>query len=139
MNTSINSKGLSSLKEFWKNDLKNYDNDTWIGFCQKRRFWLQNNKNSINSFSDLNDYILKEVPNEWKLKIGATHERYSKNYDTNVQVQGLPGRMSGYWKDIILNGHKTGPHRTSIQAIKEYEEFYEKHKEKGMGNFTPNY
>ena len=65
------------------------------------------------------------IPNEWKLKIGATHERYSKNYDTNVQVQGLPGRMSGYWKDIILNGHKTGPHRTSIQAIKEYEEFYE--------------
>ena len=25
---------------FWKNDLKNYSQDTWIGFCQKRRFWL---------------------------------------------------------------------------------------------------
>jgi hypothetical protein len=65
------------------------------------------------------------IPNEWKKKIGATHERYSKKYDTNVQVQGLPGRMTGYWKDIILNGFKTGPHRTSIAAIKEYEEFYE--------------
>ena len=64
------------------------------------------------------------IPNEWKMKIGATHERYVKKYDTNVQVQGLPGRMSGYWKQEILNGHKTGPHRTSIDAINEYEEFY---------------
>lgn len=64
------------------------------------------------------------IPNEWKKKIGATHERYTKKHDTNVQVQGLPGRMSGYWKQDILNGHKTGPHRTSIDAINEYEEFY---------------
>jgi hypothetical protein len=64
------------------------------------------------------------IPNSWKLKIGATHEKYVKNYDTNVQVQGLPGRMTGYWKSYILNGHKTGPHRTSIDAINEYEEFY---------------
>jgi hypothetical protein len=64
------------------------------------------------------------IPNEWKKKIGATHERHVKKYDTNVQVQGLPGRMSGYWKQEILNGHKTGPHRTSIDAINEYEEFY---------------
>ena len=64
------------------------------------------------------------IPNEWKLKIGATHERYVKKYDTNVQVQGLPGRMTGYWKNEILKGHKTGPHRTSIDAINEYEEFY---------------
>jgi len=64
------------------------------------------------------------IPNEWKKKIGATHERYVKKYDTNVQVQGLPGRMTGYWKQELLNGHKTGPHRTSIDAINEYEEFY---------------
>jgi hypothetical protein len=64
------------------------------------------------------------IPNEWKKKIGATHERYVKKYDTNVQIQGLPGRMTGYWKQDILDGHKTGPHRTSIDAINEYEEFY---------------
>lgn len=64
------------------------------------------------------------IPNEWKMRIGATHERYVNKYDTNVQVQGLPGRMTGYWKNKIINGHKTGPHRTSIQAINEYEEFY---------------
>jgi hypothetical protein len=64
------------------------------------------------------------IPNDWKKKIGATHEKCGNSYDTNVQIQGLPGRMSGYWKEDILNGHKTGPYRTSIDAIKEYDEFY---------------
>lgn len=64
------------------------------------------------------------IPNEWKMRIGATHERYVKKYDTNVQVQGFPGRMSGYWRECILNGHKTGPYRTSIDAMIEYETWY---------------
>lgn len=64
------------------------------------------------------------IPNQWKMKIGATHEKYVKNRNTSVQIQGLPGRMSGYWKEEIMNGHKTGPHRTSIDSINEYEEFY---------------
>jgi hypothetical protein len=55
------------------------------------------------------------------MKIGAVHERYVIKCDTSVQVQGF-GRMSGYWKQEILGGHKTGPYRTSIEAI--YEEFY---------------
>ena len=63
-------------------------------------------------------------PNEWKLKIGTTHERYTTKCDTNVQVQGLPGRMTGYWKKDIEDGHRTGPYRTSISAINEYEAFY---------------
>ena len=48
--------------------------------------------------------------------------KYVTNYDTSVQ--GLPGRMTGYWKQTILNGHKTGPHRTSIKSIDEYENYY---------------
>jgi hypothetical protein len=64
------------------------------------------------------------IPNCWKLRIGATHELYTKLVDNNVQVQGLPGRMTGYWRAIIEGGHKTGPHRTSIKAIDEYEETY---------------
>jgi RNase P/RNase MRP subunit p29 len=64
------------------------------------------------------------IPNSWKLKIGATHERYTGKWDMNVQVQGLPGRMSGYWRAEIENGHKTGPYRTSIDAINEYDHFY---------------
>jgi len=64
------------------------------------------------------------IPNRWKLRIGATHELYTKVVDNNVQIQGLTGRMTGYWRSDIEGGHKTGPHRTSIKAIKEYEETY---------------
>jgi len=64
------------------------------------------------------------IPNKRKLRIGATHELWTKKVDNNVQIQGLPGRMTGYWKDVIEAGHKTGPHRTSVKAIEEYEEVY---------------
>jgi len=64
------------------------------------------------------------IPNRWKLRIGATHELYTKVVDNNVQIQGLPGRMTGYWREYIEGGHKTGPHRTSIKAIEEYEKTY---------------
>jgi len=64
------------------------------------------------------------IPNCWKRRIGSTHELYTKKVDNNVQIQGLTGRMTGYWRNVIENGHKTGPHRTSIKAIKEYEKSY---------------
>ena len=64
------------------------------------------------------------IPNRWKLRIGATHELYTKTVDNNVQIQGLTGRMTGYWRGYIEDGHKTGPHRTSIKAIEEYEKTY---------------
>ncbi len=32
--------------------------------------------------------------------------------------------MTGYWRSSIESGHKTGPHRTSIKAIEEYEKTY---------------
>lgn len=65
------------------------------------------------------------IPNKWKLRIGATHELHTTIVDNNVQIQGLTGRMTGYWRDIIDAGHKTGPHRTSIKAIEEYENTYD--------------
>ena len=64
------------------------------------------------------------IPNDWKLRVGATHELYTKKVDNNVQIQGLPGRMTGYWRDVINNGHKTGPYRTSVMAIEQYEAAY---------------
>lgn len=64
------------------------------------------------------------IPNKWKLRIGAMHELWTKKVDNNVQIQGFPGRMSGYWADIIAAGHKTGPFRTSIQAVEEYEQAF---------------
>ena len=49
---------------FWKNQLPSKDDNTWIGFCQKRRFW-RGEKNHTNDFNIL-DVILKDTPDEWK-------------------------------------------------------------------------
>ena len=36
---------------FWKNQLKYINNNLWVGFCQKRRFWIKSNS-KINNFQD---------------------------------------------------------------------------------------
>jgi len=64
------------------------------------------------------------IPNQWKLRIGSMLELYTKKVDNNVQIQGLVGRMTGYWRDVIESGHITGPYRTSIKSIEEYEMTY---------------
>jgi len=64
------------------------------------------------------------IPNRWKLRVGATHELCTLKIDNNVQIQGLVGRMTGYWRDIIEGDHKTGPYRTSINAVEEYEKIF---------------
>ena len=43
---------------FWKNLLAKKKNVLWIGFCQKRRFWLQNKKSKKK--------LLKSIPSDWK-------------------------------------------------------------------------
>lgn len=65
------------------------------------------------------------IPDVWKMRIGAVHEYHVKDVDNNVQIQGLSGRMTGYWRPAIEGGHKTGPYRMSIQAVREYEAVYD--------------
>jgi hypothetical protein len=62
------------------------------------------------------------IPNAWKMKIGATHEQCTKQVNDSVQIQGLPGRMTGYWRENIDAGHVTGPYRTCLESIERYEE-----------------
>ena len=64
------------------------------------------------------------IPNDWKMRIGAVHELHTKTVDNNVQIQGLPGRMTGYWRSAIEGGHRTGPYRTSVLAVQQYEAVY---------------
>ncbi len=50
---------------FWKNKL-DINDKSWIGFCQKRRYWIK--KNSINIKIDkknFRNHILVDVPEEW--------------------------------------------------------------------------
>ena len=51
---------------FWKNMLKKINKDTWIGFCQKRRFWLKNcSRQSKVNINNLNKNIINFFPKEW--------------------------------------------------------------------------
>jgi len=50
---------------YWKNKL-DINEKNWIGFCQKRRYWI--NKNSVDSIIDkanINDHILTKPPEDW--------------------------------------------------------------------------
>ena len=53
---------------FWKNNLKNYNENAWLGFCQYRRYWLREgyNKNIQITRENLKDNILNKVPSSWK-------------------------------------------------------------------------
>lgn len=64
------------------------------------------------------------IPNEYKYAIGAVMERYTKTPDYNVLMQGLIGRMTGYWREKLDSGHKTGPYRLNIMAVDEYLKAY---------------
>ena len=46
---------------YWKNILPN-EKKKWVGFCQKRRFWIRpdKNKDAIN-FDNLNDFLLTKI------------------------------------------------------------------------------
>ena len=52
---------------FWKNQLNNYSNETWIGFCQKRRFWLQKKEDlNLKINENIKDKFLYKIPEECK-------------------------------------------------------------------------
>ena len=51
---------------FWKNKL-NVNNDNWVGFCQKRRFWIKkNSENQSINIENYKEHFLVEPPDEWK-------------------------------------------------------------------------
>tara|TARA_B100001758_G_scaffold3934_1_gene3107 strand:- start:1203 stop:2003 length:801 start_codon:yes stop_codon:yes gene_type:complete len=50
---------------FWKNQLCKYEDNIWIGFCQKRRFWVRRNID-IKNFEQLKENILYEIPKDWE-------------------------------------------------------------------------
>lgn len=51
---------------FWKNMLNYYDDNKWIGFCQKRRFWIKDEFSEINNIDNLKNSLLTEIPSEWE-------------------------------------------------------------------------
>ena len=52
---------------YWKNKL-DLNNNNWIGFCQKRRFWLKDYQNKFNINNNISEIILSQPAKEWKDK-----------------------------------------------------------------------
>tara|TARA_B110001450_G_scaffold83774_1_gene79633 strand:+ start:454 stop:1278 length:825 start_codon:yes stop_codon:yes gene_type:complete len=82
---------------FWKNELKKFDDQCWIGFCQKRRFWLSQKNIAINNENDLLSNLLVEAPDAWQ------------DYDSiicesiNVDAAKKMKIIKRGWKNLIQN------------------------------------
>ena len=50
----------------WKNELNNLSKDIWIGFCQKRRFWIKDPTTKMNNIKDLSDNLLRKIPEDFE-------------------------------------------------------------------------
>jgi len=93
---------------FWKNQLSLYQNkDIWIGFCQKRRFWLQKKENiDIQSTKFVYSKLLKSAPDEWSNYNSAICEPINL---TNPKITKLLKKgWKNFFKDpsIIYNKKK---------------------------------
>ena len=84
---------------FWKNRLKNYlENDSvWIGFCQKRRFWLKKEKKiKTENYYTKNDFLI-EVPSQWLGYNAIICE------PINLEVTNFMKLIKKGWKNVIQN------------------------------------
>jgi hypothetical protein len=55
---------------YWKNLLPYERDDQWVGFCQKRRYWIKNKTTDIINTQNLHKYLLTDVIDE-KNKINS--------------------------------------------------------------------
>ena len=50
---------------YWKNAL-NLNDSNWVGFCQKRRYWVKKESEKINlNNNNFKNHLLDEAPDEW--------------------------------------------------------------------------
>ncbi len=55
---------LTSIYWIWKNELKNYNDNTWFGISHYRRFWLKENYDKIITLNNLNNNLLNYISNQ---------------------------------------------------------------------------
>jgi hypothetical protein len=68
LNNNISAKNknfgsLTSIYWIWKNELKKYKENTWIGISHYRRFWLKDKHDQIISLQNLNKNLLDNILN----------------------------------------------------------------------------
>ena len=80
---------------YWKN-IMNLKNKNWIGFCQKRRYWVKKSyENEIIEPDNLKNHLLIEPDNDW--------ENYESIICKPISIQGAKKIkiIKRGWKNII--------------------------------------
>ncbi len=82
---------------YWKNRL-NLNSQDWIGFCQKRRFWINSNsKNSEINKYNFNNHFLINPDSEWENYESIICEEISVNKMKKIKL------IKRGFKNIITN------------------------------------
>ena len=57
---------LTSIYWIWKNELKKYNKNDWVGICHYRRFWLKEKHDNKINFGNLKKNLLNSIPKNFK-------------------------------------------------------------------------
>lgn len=57
---------LTSIYWIWKNELKKYNKNDWVGICHYRRFWLKEKHNNKINIGNLKKNLLNSIPKNFK-------------------------------------------------------------------------
>ena len=83
----------------WKNNMEIFNGNDWVGFCAYRRFWLNENNETLSKLS-FKEKILNQIPKVWN------------NYDVilanKISVRNIkPIKILKYGKLAILKNPKS--------------------------------
>ena len=51
---------------YWKNILPNENDNQWIGFCQKRRYWINCENPTVVDKENINQHLYEYAPENWE-------------------------------------------------------------------------
>ena len=49
----------------WKNQIHNFKENEWIGFCQYRKYWSYDKNADISDLSDLKNKVVRNIPSNF--------------------------------------------------------------------------
>ncbi len=82
---------------YWKNLLKLENKDQWVGFCQKRRFWVSATPDVGINKDNINDYLITAPLEDWTA--------YQAIICKNIKVSGAKKIkiIKRGWRNLIKN------------------------------------
>ena len=82
---------------FWKN-LLNISENKWIGFCQRRRFWINTSSEGKNiNVENINEHLLEKMPKNF--------EKYDSVICKPISLSGVKKMkiIKRGWKNLLIN------------------------------------